>query len=272
MDANTNPKNIGNVIEGVRAYILDDNQMQAEEGELYLAGVAVTCGYKNNTQSTQAKFLKLPHLDSSEIYRTGDIVKLNTHKEIIFMGRSDRQVKIRGYRVELEEIEGAFLAAGCKEVAVIQSKELALIAYVVIDETIGLEMLKVELTNRLSSYKLPKHIIKLESLPYKNNCKVDYQALPDVLKPGAGEIKYEALSGAHELIAKLWSEVLSINIELLNHQSNFRTLGGDSINIAMLLAGVEEKFGVVVDYVDFFDNPTIGFLFEIVKNKESELC
>ena len=262
MNSNVNPQNIGIAIDGVRTYILNNNQEIAEEGELYLAGTAVSCGYKNNDLATAERFLKNKKLDASVLYRTGDIVKLDINGDIVFIGRLDRQVKVRGYRIELEEIETALLSVGCKEAAVKLSKKGEIVANVVLNKKISLSELKENLAKCLPSFKLPQYIVPLDYLPHKSNGKIDYQSLLEsatIEKFGEFE---DSLDEKYALIAKLWSEVLSIDMRTLKPKSNFRDLGGDSIKIATLLVEFEYKFNVLVDYIDFFDTPTIENLFE----------
>lgn len=73
------------------------------EGELFIGGVCLAKGYRNNEVETQFRFIDHPKY--GRIYRTGDRGRFMYDGSIEFLGRQDNQVKIRGHRVELSEIE-----------------------------------------------------------------------------------------------------------------------------------------------------------------------
>ncbi|MBA3806789.1 MAG: amino acid adenylation domain-containing protein [Solirubrobacterales bacterium] len=59
-------------------------------------------------------------------------------------------------------------------------------------------------------------------------------------------------------IAAVWGEVLGL--EALDHDTDFFELGGDSLAAVSMLAAVEERTGVPVDFVDFLEGPTVAAL------------
>ncbi len=104
---------IGTPLPGYRAWIVDEalNPVPAgSSGELVIGGPGVGAGYIGLTEQTGAKFVTAaldPATGPERVYRSGDLVTLDTNGDIVFAGRIDTQVKIRGYRVELAEIESA---------------------------------------------------------------------------------------------------------------------------------------------------------------------
>lgn len=80
---------------------------QGASGELVVRSATMMKGYWNNNVLTKKALYTEEVAPGVEhvFYRTGDIVKEDEHKNLIFLGRNDRQVKLRGYRVELDEIE-----------------------------------------------------------------------------------------------------------------------------------------------------------------------
>ncbi len=99
---------VGKPVANTSIYILDNALKKVPYGtigELYIGGENVSPGYLNDNEKTKANFIKLPYYSNENLYKTGDLVKLNNEGEIIFLGRIDQQVKIRGYRIELDEIE-----------------------------------------------------------------------------------------------------------------------------------------------------------------------
>lgn len=88
-------------------YVLDKNLEHCPDwvaGELYIGGVGLAEGYKNNEQETAASFIIHP-VTKERIYKTGDMGRYMSDGNIEFLGRVDNQVKIRGHRIELQEIE-----------------------------------------------------------------------------------------------------------------------------------------------------------------------
>ncbi|WKB50625.1 non-ribosomal peptide synthetase [Eleftheria terrae] len=275
LDAGASPKNLGRAISGVRTHVLDEEGRPARRGELHIAGLAVSPGYVGDPASTAAKFVRISALDASVLYKTGDIVELDEAGELHFIGRKDRQVKVRGYRIELEEIEGALLSLGCREVAVTLSPKGALVAYVATGEPLDAQALKAALEQRLSSFKVPQHIVALPRLPHKSNGKVDHALLPAhepaaATHPGRGPA--DALDARHAPIAELWAQALGVDAAALHLQSNFRELGGSSIDIVHLLSAVESRFGASVSFIDFFKQPTIEFLFHSLSESQDTPC
>src|SRR5919199_5572647 len=70
-------------------------------------------GYWGNHDKTQQALTPFPVLGCGwleKVYRTGDLVKLNSDGNYIYLGRRDNQIKSRGYRIELEEIETTLYA------------------------------------------------------------------------------------------------------------------------------------------------------------------
>lgn len=106
---------IGNPIDNVQIYILDENQNimpPLAPGELHVAGISLARGYHNDPSLTGERFIPNPffskkdsaHHNSSRLYKTGDLARFLLDGTIEFLGRMDNQVKIRGYRIEPGEV------------------------------------------------------------------------------------------------------------------------------------------------------------------------
>ena len=101
---------IGKSIPNTAAYILDDylNPVpQGVVGELYIGGIGLAKGYWKQENLTKEKFISNPFLEGGQLYRSGDLVRLDENGNIDYLGRVDEQVKISGRRIELGEIETA---------------------------------------------------------------------------------------------------------------------------------------------------------------------
>ncbi|MDQ1354133.1 MAG: hypothetical protein QG657_4442, partial [Acidobacteriota bacterium] len=131
--------NIGKPIPTLSAYIMDRNQRLAPTetpGELYVGGEGVARGYLNRPELTSERFVKNLYKTGERLYRSGDLARLCSDGEMVYLGRVDHQVQLRGFRIELGEIENRLLKyEGIKEVVVIErsiaSGDLFLCAYIV---------------------------------------------------------------------------------------------------------------------------------------------
>lgn len=255
------PSNIGVAITGVRLYVLDEFNVPASRGELFIGGSAVSPGYFGDEIMTSERYVSIPSIDADLLYRTGDIVEKDLAGDLHFVGRRDRQVKVRGYRIELEEIEDALRGVGCREAVVKFSSIDGLVAYVSGDGAISEKHLKAVLAQRIAEYKIPQHIILMSRLPVKINGKIDYAELPNFrIEPIVNSKKFESENTLLSVVINLCASELRLDPSSLNPTSNFRDLGGTSIQIVSLLNTIEKHFGVSVSFINFFRRPTIEFL------------
>jgi amino acid adenylation domain-containing protein len=103
---------IGNPIQNVRIYIMDDFQNPVPinaVGEIYIGGQALLTGYLNDPGCTAERVFSDPFIQGEKIYRSGDMATRTRTGMIHFLGRRDQQVKIRGHRIEIKEIENQVL-------------------------------------------------------------------------------------------------------------------------------------------------------------------
>ncbi|MGW2962957.1 AMP-binding protein [Streptomyces sp. NPDC001220] len=81
-----------------------------EQGELWVGGDGVATGYAGAPRQTAARFVADPYAeDGAVVYRTGDVVHLDSGGRLHYSGRRDRQFKLAGVRFELGEIEAVAL-------------------------------------------------------------------------------------------------------------------------------------------------------------------
>jgi amino acid adenylation domain-containing protein len=157
-----------------------------ETGELYVRGPSVTNGYWGDPGKT-AKAVLMNRFQthfSESIYRTGDLVTLDSQGEYCFIGRRDSMIKSRGYRIELGEIEAALYAhAAVKETAVAAIPDEKIgnrIKAFVCTHRPGM-VTKADLQNhcasRIPRYMIPELIEFCDSLPKTSTGKVDRKRL-----------------------------------------------------------------------------------------------
>ena len=167
--------------------ILDDQDEDADVGELCLIGPNVAAGYFNDPQRTASSFFALTtsRFFMKQMYRTGDIVR-ESGGILYFNGRKDNQVKHMGYRIELEEIEHALAKLpGVNQSAVVYHRANVaygkLIGFIASSDKIDEKDLKAKLGSLLPEYMIPSTIIVKSELPKNANGKVDRQNLANLI-------------------------------------------------------------------------------------------
>ena len=163
--------------------ILDEQERDADVGELCLIGPNVASGYFNDLERSAASFFTLtePRRFMKRMYRTGDLVR-EVQGHLHFVGRKDNQVKHMGYRIELEEIEHALAnLPQINQAAVIYQRTNSaygkLIGFVASSAEVEEKGLLAELAKVLPEYMIPSRILVKVELPKNPNGKVDRQQL-----------------------------------------------------------------------------------------------
>ena len=176
------PLPIGKAFRNTDILILDEGNNKIidanKEGELCVRGTSLAMGYYNNPEKTAAAFVQNPlnHSYPETIYRTGDLVFINNHGEIVFKGRKDSLIKHMGYRIELGEIEHVIINTlklvknGCV-VYNHQRKEITLY-YEAVNELTAAEFRKA-IGNALPKYMIPVVYHHLDELKRNPNGKID---------------------------------------------------------------------------------------------------
>nr|WP_305119006.1 amino acid adenylation domain-containing protein [Tahibacter harae] len=264
-------ESIGRPIANTRAYVLDGagNPLPTGlAGELCIGGAGLARGYLNQPALTQEKFVFNRHA-GERVYRTGDLVRFAADGELRYLGRADSQVKIRGFRVELGEIESCLARhpqiAGCAVLAREDVGEAGktLVAYLVPCQPGAgerwrdlVESVNQLLAAQLPGYMLPALFVQLTELPLTPNGKLDRNALPQPDIAHGRRSEYVAPRTPEERrVAAQWSAVL--RRDGIGVRDDFFALGGDSLLLMRLGAGLEAEFGVTLDLSHLFANATI---------------
>lgn len=265
---------IGKPISNVHALILDENKQIVpigSTGEIYLGGKCVGLGYINDISKTNSSFIKLNHIDkyNNELfYKTGDLAKWRYDGNIEYIGRIDNQIKIRGQRIELGEIESQMLKIkGIDQVKVIHKKDInyndqsEIYAYYVSKVTYSANELKSIMLKYLPSYMIPKYLIQLDQMPLTYTGKLDEKSLPDPEYINKNSF-ISPRNDFEKNLAKLWADILGIDIEEISIESDFFELGGHSLFITLLASELRDLFNV---------NISLDILFEKTKLRELAL-
>ncbi|MGM9979480.1 MAG: amino acid adenylation domain-containing protein [Clostridium sp.] len=245
---------IGKPISNYQVYVLDSNLNMLPigvPGELCISGEGVVRGYINNKEADNEHFVVNPFNKEQRMYKTGDLVKWLDDGNIEFIGRIDRQVKIRGYRVELTEIEKVIAKyEGVNNVVVVDRQDRLgnkyLCAYIISDDNVNINELKVALLRVIPEYMIPAFFVKIDKMPRNINGKVDKSSLPDPVPTLDLKVEYVAPRNIEEsMIINVWEEVLGINNIGINN--NFFDLGGNSIKAIQVVSKLKETFDVNIN-------------------------
>ena len=264
------PVTIGKALNHVDTYVLDEDLKPVpagEIGELCLGGVGVTDGYLNSEEETKRRFRTLDDGDkrARRIYRSGDLVKHDADRNLLFLGRIDNQIKIRGNRIELEEIEHSVQRApGIVEAAVCihgAAPAQELVCFVVPEpgRPFDDKVLTEQLAAWLPGYMLPSRFVPIEEIPHTASGKKDRRSLLTknrkllISKVGyvPPRIKIEAE------LADIWKSVLETNDDV-GMYDQFAQLGGDSLKSLMLVLEIEQRFKVSIPPGYFGRISTVG--------------
>lgn len=170
---------IGMPMKNTEVLILDEENRLITKpehaGELCVRGTSLSVGYYNNPEKTKQVFVQNPLQRAYEekIYRTGDIVKYNARKEIVYLSRKDFQIKHLGHRIELGEIETAVSSMDGISMCCCLYDEVRKKIVLFLDKEISKDIINAELRKMIPDYMLPGKVICMHKLPLNVNGKVD---------------------------------------------------------------------------------------------------
>lgn len=259
-------------------------------GELYLSGVQLARGYKNNPQATAAAFaeqapagaLALLNGESQRLYRTGDLAcweNLPDGRTVIgYRGRTDYQIKVRGQRLELGDIEMALAAVEgvSASVALLYRglREPALAAVLEVGEVPAeraeqlVEAAREHCAQVLPDYMVPTLWHTLPALPVSPSGKADRKLLASLdLTPQTSDAE-----GPHGLLEQQLCSIIAgvLGRERFGVDEDFFASGGHSLAALEVIAAVEEQLGLSVSIGALFAHPTVQALAASIAGERGE--
>jgi len=268
------PASIGRPIANTRAYLLDNNGLQVPlgaQGELFIGGAGVTRGYLGRADLTAERFVAIPEIEArGKLYRTGDMARLRSDGQLVFLGRRDQQIKLRGHRIELGEIEAVLReVSGSSQVAIVVHKRDVgdtLVAFLAQEGSITIDIQKctAALRTRLPGYMIPALVVPLETMPVTPNGKIDRKALS--LNQGAVSDESDGSDATNtprdlleQWVANIWAHRLGVR-HVARDAHFFEDLGGHSLVAFEIFAEIETRIGVTMMLTTLLQAPTVELL------------
>ncbi|MFI6448582.1 non-ribosomal peptide synthetase [Kitasatospora sp. NPDC050543] len=239
-------------------------------GEILLSGLQLARGYLGRPDLDAASFPV--GADGVRRYRTGDLGRRLPGGAVEFVGRTDDQLKIAGHRIEPAEVQAALESHPAVTAAAVTVRTRpgggpALCAYVLTaegaagpDAAPGLgAALREQLAELLPAHLVPAVVLPITELPRTVTGKTDTAALPDPFAPhpapsGAGAAADADDAGrgergngeggngvVFEEVAALWCRALGVDRRLIDADSDFQQLGGDSLALLEMLSAVADE-------------------------------
>ena len=175
---------IGKPHPGVQFYLVDDSDHLIDEhdvaGELYIGGRQLMDRYWNSPELT-ANVLRTDIVKDQPLYRTGDIVYLDSGGDYVYVDRVDRVVKRGGVRISLLEISDAFRNVAEVNVATTIAFDndgtLGIATFLVVSPVVSRSELYKRVRNLLPASMLPDLIEVVKSIPLTPSGKTDEKRL-----------------------------------------------------------------------------------------------
>jgi len=156
------------------------DQPVGEQGELLVRGYSVMLGYYGNAEATAAA------IDGDGWLHTGDTVVMREDGHIRFLGRYKDMLKVGGENVSPAEVEAWIMRLpAVAEVAVVgyPDPRLAEVAVAFLrlreGERLSAEQVIGHCRGQIASFKIPRHVIFVETMPMTASGKVQKHKLRD---------------------------------------------------------------------------------------------
>ena len=273
---NSNNITIGTPLSNTQVYILDKHCQLCPMytiGEICISGDGVGKGYLNNKELTENKFILHPFLPNRILYKTGDLGYFKSNGELVCLGRTDHQIKIRGFRIELDEIENTILQSYdikqcivCKKV--LDNEHEILCAYYIENSSISISEIRNTLQQKLPIYMVPQFFIKLDTMPYTPNGKIDRKKLP---LPTQNDFEIKNIVKPKNPIDTLIVNSLEklLRIQSVSLTDSFFELGGDSLTAISLCTIINQNLKINISVKDILTHPVISDLSDYIANYEA---
>ncbi len=257
-----------------------------EPGEVLLRGDGMMQGYFEDPQATEAA------LDSEGWLRTGDLAYRDEDGYFFIIGRSKELIIKAGVNIAPKQIDEVLEA----HPAVLEAAAVGAPDRHVGEDVIAFAVLRQDMAcserdllsfcaQRLGDFKTPTRIHLVPDLPKGPSGKVQRLRLveqaeilapatpPPTARDAALQPACPAIAGqlpgtdmqAGQIISRIWAELLGL--ESVDPDSNFFSLGGQSLLAMQYLSRLRESLPVILTLSDFFENPTVSLQAALVRSR-----
>lgn len=259
----------GYPIDNVDIRIVDENLKElrsGERGQILISGICLAKGYRNNPEETEKRFINLKN--GKRAYLTGDIGSMDPYGNLHCFGRMDNQVKFKGYRIELDEIRKALLKInGIEDAAVLLINEKYtsyLASALVADPALSSDVIRYMLIKELPEYMVPQKIKFLEEFPLNRNKKIDTDAIREIIRAEYFTDDGNCPCTTRSKCINIWSKILCIKEDEVKEDMSFKALGGNSLQMLMMIAEIGRLFDIKIPFEDFIKKPDISNMISII--------
>lgn len=183
------PISVGKPLPFMRVILKNNDRFSSKikKGEHYIYGPQISEGYWASSFLNKKYYINNP-LDEKlpqKVYKTGDILEIDSEGKYFYLGRTDNQEKIQGYRIELEEIELIISEIDSVEqtkvIAAIDKKikNKYIIAFISTkDNSLNSSKVIKIISEKLPRYMIPQKVVILKNdFPRNKNGKIDTKKL-----------------------------------------------------------------------------------------------
>lgn len=216
-------------------------------GELLISGPCLADGYWNLENESREKFAKNGALNKN-VYKSGDLVVLNSDGEVEFLGRIDQQVKVNGHRIELDEVNAKLRSIEGISDAHTQLIDGTLISWITPEQE-DTKYIRESLKSLVPDYMVPNMFLGMRILPTKNG-KVDAKELIANLQMDTVDNQLLPTTAEEKQIVEIWRSVL--NQDAIHLRSNFFAIGGHSLHLLRLKSDYQKNFQADISIKELF--------------------
>ncbi|KZT23181.1 acetyl-CoA synthetase-like protein [Neolentinus lepideus HHB14362 ss-1] len=236
---------VGRPIPNVICRILDDNMQRVPigmKGELWIGGYGVGIGYLNKPDLTAKKFIADPYCEGGRLYASGDMCRWTEDGSIYYIGRKDLHddIKVKGRRLNLDEVSYVISQHPEVKFVAVFVKDERIIAFIA-PKSVDIDGVRDSCAEVLPHYMVPDvfKAVSQSDLPMTRNGKVDRNELEKLLVEAAPTDMRAPSSTVSKLVAKVWAEVLGIDVSMIGMDTSFFQLpNGDSITAVRVAAAL----------------------------------
>jgi amino acid adenylation domain-containing protein len=247
-------------------------------GEVLIRGAALSSGYYKDSEGTAAA------IDADGWMHTGDLAYQDADGYFFLIGRSKELIIKGGMNIAPRQIDEVLES----HPAVLEAAAVGVPDHYVGEDIIAFAVLRAGMhgderellafcESRLGHFKTPTRVHFVTDLPKGPSGKVQRLRLLTEIGPwtrasadsvegeSTGDAQHDVDGDVERVIVECWSSVLGHRE--FNEDANFFALGGHSLMAIQCLSRIREKLPVLLSLSQFFENPTLKQLSNLIKER-----